>query len=62
MQSRINDCIKRNELREGKEKIPNNAIAMTSNKLQLPSWDEGFDELYFVAIKGEDMIVSKWEE
>lgn len=50
MQSKLQDCIKRNDNRLGKERIPIKAIAFTSNKLGLPSYDEGFDELYFVSI------------
>lgn len=62
MQSRLQDCIARNDRREGKEKIPAKAIAMTANKLELPSKDEGFDELYFVANDGEAMTISEWRE
>ena len=50
MQSKLQDCIARNELREGKAKVPRTAIANTSNKLEMPSCAEGFDELYFVSI------------
>ena len=35
---------------------------MTSNKLELPSFDEGFDELYFVANDGTEMKISEWRE
>lgn len=62
MQSRLQDCIARNELREGKEKIPVKAIAATSNKLEMPTYAEGFDELYFVANDGNDMVISQWRE
>ncbi len=62
MQSRLQECIARNNLREGKERIPAKAIAMTSNRLELPSADEGFDELYFVANDGKEMTVSEWRE
>lgn len=62
MQSRLQECIARNNLREGKERIPAKAIAMTSNRLEMPSFDEGFDELYFVANDGSEMEVSKWRE
>ena len=60
MQSRLRECIARNNLREGKERIPPKAIAATSNKLELPNRDEGFDELYFVANDGKTMTVSEW--
>ncbi len=62
MESRLQECIRRNELREGKEVVPATAIAMTSNRLEMPSKEEGFDELYFVANDGEKMTVSEWRE
>lgn len=60
MESRVKECITRNERRTGKEKIPSKAIAATSNKMELPSYDEGFDELYFVKNDGETMCISEW--
>lgn len=42
------DCIERSRNQTGKANIPNTAIAATSNKLQMPSLEEGIDELYFV--------------
>lgn len=62
MQSRLRDCIARNDTREGKERIPHHAIAATSNKLEMPSRAEGFDELYFVSNDGKDMIISEWRD
>lgn len=60
IESKIKDCIARNELRDGKAKVPTAAIAATSNKLEMPSFDEGFDELYFVKNNGIEMTVEKW--
>ncbi len=62
MQSRLQKCIRRNDLREGKEKILAKAIAATSNKLEMPSRTEGFDELYFVKNDGETMAICEWRE
>lgn len=62
MQSRLQDCITRNNLREGKARIPANAIAATSNKLEMPSKAEGFDELYFVQNDGTTMTISEWRD
>lgn len=62
MQSQLQECIKRNNQREGKEKIPSKAIAMTSNKLEMPSYEEGFDQLYFVKNDGDHMSISEWRE
>lgn len=62
LQSRLQECIQRNNQRSGKERIPSKAIAMTSNKLEMPSRSEGFDELYFVTNDGETMSISEWRE
>lgn len=62
MQSRLQECIDRNNARTGKERIPSVAIACTSNKLEIPSYAEGFDELYFVEITDKGFTVSEWRE
>lgn len=62
MESKLKKCIERNDIRQGKEKIPTLAIVSTSNKLQMPSYDEGFDELYFVKNDGKIMTVTEWRE
>ncbi len=61
MQSRLEECIERNNSRIGKEKIPAIAIACTSNKLEMPDYEEGFDELYFVEITVSGFSVSEWK-
>ena len=60
MESKIKDCIERNALREGMARVPEKAIAATSNKLEIPSYDEGFDELYFVKNDGRAMTIEEW--
>ncbi|MBQ9974869.1 MAG: ATP-binding protein [Clostridia bacterium] len=62
MESKLKKCIERNDKREECERVPASAIASTSNKLQMPSYDEGFDELYFVENDGVTMTISKWRE
>ena len=62
MQSRLKECIDRNDLREGKAKIPEKGIAAAFRKLELPSRAEGFDELYFVRNDGVTMTVEEWRE
>lgn len=62
-ESRVQDSIRRNAQRTGKARVPNAAIAATSNKLELPSKDEGFDELYFIAREGEYIMKrTEWRE
>ena len=59
-QSIVKDCVGRNEGRG--MKVPSKAIAYTSNKLQMPSKKEGFDELYYVRIDNDDFEISAWRE
>ena len=62
MKSVVKDCIARNEQRDGDARLPARAVAAMSNRMELPSWDEGFDELYFVEIRDGDFTVSEWRE
>lgn len=62
MQSKLQECIARNEQREGKAKVPAKAIAATSNRLEMPSYQEGFDALYFVKLTEAGVFVEKWKE
>lgn len=61
-QSKVSDCIERNEKRKGKAKVPNIAIAATSNRLEMPSYAEGFDTLFFVHMEDGRMVIEKWED
>lgn len=54
---RVEDCLRRNALREGKARVPDVAIYATARRLEFPSLDEGFDELYTVQNEGEAMTV-----
>ena len=60
-QSQLNESIKRNSQRVGKENIPEIGIRGTFNKLEIPTFDEGFDELFYVAIENEQFIIKKAE-
>lgn len=60
--SNLNDAIIRNELREGKEKIPKLGILSTFNKLELPSYKEGFDKLYYVSLENNKYITEEWTD
>lgn len=60
VQSRLQECIRRNNLRTGKARVPDTAIAMTSNRLELPEYREGFDQLYYVSNDGTSMTVTEW--
>ena len=59
-QSRVKECLERNRRREGKEKIPEVGVLGTYNKLEIPSYIEGFDDLFYVSAVGGEFVVSEW--
>lgn len=61
-QSSVSDCIARNQNREGKAKVPDQAVAATHRKLELPEYGEGFDELFYVRMEDGSFIVDEWKE
>lgn len=60
--SAISESIERNEGRTGKQYVPRCAIASTFNKLELPSFEEGFSQLYYVHIDNDEFIIQNWSE
>jgi predicted kinase len=52
--------LKWNNSRSGKEKIPEVGILGMFKKLEIPSIEEGFDELFFVDIIDGKYIVKEW--
>ncbi|MBE6542398.1 MAG: ATP-binding protein [Ruminococcaceae bacterium] len=57
MECDIEKCIETNNARVGKERIPEVGIFATLKKLEIPSFEEGFDELYFVRNDGINMNI-----
>ena len=55
--SSIKECVQRNDVREGKARVPSHVIASSSNKLELPSHEEGFDALYYVSAKDDSFEI-----
>lgn len=53
-ESDIKSCLERNSKRTGKEKIPEIGILSTYKKIQVPSYDEGFNEIYYVSINANN--------
>ncbi len=50
----IAEAIKRNEMREVNAKIPEKGIRGTFSRLQIPTFAEGFDELFYVNFSVRD--------
>jgi predicted kinase len=46
----VSECLRRNEMREGKARVPDVAIYSTAKKLVAPSIEEDFDELLCVRL------------
>lgn len=46
------ECLKRNRLREGKARVPDVAVHVAAARLQPPTPEEGFDELFTVRATG----------
>lgn len=61
-QSKLAESLDRNDGREGKERIPEVGIKGTHRKLELPGFDEGFDELYYVKIENGSFKINQWTD
>ena len=60
-QSSISACMERNLKREGKARLPEVALTSVYTALELPSWEEGFDELYYVRIDQDGFVIEPWK-
>lgn len=57
------EALVRNNLREGKAKVPEKAISATYSRLQIPGLAEGFNELFYVRLdEAKGFIVQNWKE
>lgn len=62
-QSKLQESIHRNSLRKGKEQISQKGIIATSHKLEIPSYQEGFDILYFVSLQpNTGFLIQDWKD
>jgi predicted kinase len=59
----VKQSLERNALREGRARVPDVAIYATIKKLVRPSYDEGFDQLFYVRAVGDTRFeVRDWSE
>jgi predicted kinase len=62
-QSHVEDCRRRNDQRPEGQRIPLRGILGTAGRMELPSMEEGFDELYYVRIdEGVRFVVEEWKD
>ncbi|MEJ2611196.1 MAG: AAA family ATPase [Candidatus Thiodiazotropha sp.] len=59
--SSIEQCLTRNMKREEQKRVPDVAIKGTYNKLELPSYSEGFNKLFYVTIKNGLFKMDDWK-
>lgn len=62
-QSKLDESLARNAQRTGKAKIDERGVRAIYAKLKLPTFAEGFDELYYVWIdEHNEFVVEKWND
>jgi len=62
-QTNLERAIGQNNQREGKAKIPEKGLLGAFKRLQIPNFEEGFDELFYVWITGENQfVVENWKD
>jgi predicted kinase len=62
-ESRLEDCLARNRLRVGTERVPDVALHSVAGKLERPNHAEGFDHLFHVRLVGnQDFDVQEWAD
>jgi predicted kinase len=61
-QSRMEDCQRRNAQRPARQQVPLPGLLGTAARLEIPSQDEGFDELFYVKISDKGFVVEEWQD
>lgn len=56
--SKAEECLARNQQRT--DKVPDVGILSTAKKLELPTWEEGFDSLKYVRLTEAGFVVEEW--
>ena len=61
--SAVEECARRNDQRPPEQRVPLKGILGTAGRMELPSPDEGFDELYHVRINDAGaFVVEEWAD
>jgi len=61
-QSKIAEALERNARRIGKARIPDLGIKGAYNRLELPTSDEGFDQMFYVEITDTGFQEKEWQD
>jgi predicted kinase len=61
--SKVEDCQRRNAQRPLDQQIPLRGILGAAGRLEIPTRDEGFDDLYYVRIgEGNHFVAEEWKD
>ena len=58
--SKAEECLVRNRRRA--RSVPEAAILSTAKKLEIPSWNEGFDSLKYVRLSETGFVIEEWND
>lgn len=61
-QSKVENCLRRNDERPAEIQVPEVAILSTYKRMEIPSLEEGFDQLFYVRLKNKRFIVEEWRD
>jgi hypothetical protein len=54
--SQVEECLRRNAARPDDQRVPDVAILSSAKKLELPPFDKGFDQLFYVRLMESGFI------
>jgi predicted kinase len=63
-QSRLQDALERNRQRPGKANIPEKGVIAKHRHMEIPTYAEGFDQLFYVMIDPifSEFVVREWQD
>lgn len=61
-ESILSVCLERNENRPGKEKIERVGVIAKCKALELPTYTEGFDRLYYISLENNEFKIKDWND
>lgn len=61
-ESKVNTCLQRNSFRPGTDRVPEVAILSIASKLEIPTREEGFDQLFYVRLENRRFVVEEWRD
>jgi predicted kinase len=60
--SKVEECLRRNSQRPDEERVPDVAILSSAKRLERPTIEEGFDQLFYVRLAEGAFRVEEWRD